>query len=64
MDKAELEKMKNLIEGRPDITREAIKTAMGLNVCLSAISRMIRNKRGFTYKKLYTRVNGSVKRTR
>jgi transposase len=54
----ELEQMKNLIVERPDITLEEIKETMHLEICLSAIHRIIRNKLGFTYKKRqYTPAN-------
>ena len=55
LDEAGLEKMKALIEERPDITLEEIKGALGLPVCISAVCRMIRKKLGFTYKKNITR---------
>lgn len=55
LDEGELEKMKALIEERPDITLEEIKEAMGLSICISAICRIVRNKLGFTYKKNFAR---------
>ncbi len=40
-----------LIEARCDITLEEIKEEMELSISLSALSRIIRKKLGFTYKK-------------
>ena len=46
-----LGQLKELILSRPDITLEEIKEEMGLDICLSAIHRIIKGKLGFTYKK-------------
>ena len=51
VNRNELEQMKCLILERPDITLEEIKETMHLNISLSAIHRITRNKLGFTYKK-------------
>jgi transposase len=60
LDEAELEQMRELILGQPDITLEEIKVSMGLDICLSAIHRIIHNKLGFTYKKRqYMPANGT-----
>jgi len=50
-DAADLEKMKELIKARPDITLEEIKEEMKLSISLSAISQKVRNKLGFRVKK-------------
>ncbi len=58
-----LEEMKNLILAQPDITLEEIKEEMQLDICLSAIHRIIKGKLGFTYKKRqYTPVNVTQKK--
>jgi transposase len=58
-----LEEMKNLILAQPDITLEEIKEEMQLDICLSAIHRIIKGKLGFTYKKRqYMPVNVTPKR--
>ena len=50
--------LKALIEARRDITLEEIKEEMELSISLSALSRIIRKKLGFTYKKRqYTQAN-------
>lgn len=51
VDGDELEQMRQLILDNPDITLEEIKEEMGLDICLSAIHRIIKGKLGFTYKK-------------
>lgn len=51
LNEVALEQLKKLILSRPDITLEEIKEEMGLNICLSAIHRIIKGKLGFTYKK-------------
>ena len=49
-----------LVEARRDRTLEEIKEEMELGISLSALSRIIRKKLGFTYKKRqYTRVSGT-----
>jgi transposase len=50
-----LEEMKSLILAQPDITLEEIKEEMQLDICVSAIHRIIKGKLGFTYKKNSTR---------
>ena len=58
LDELGLDRMRQLILENPDITLEEIKESMRLNICLSAIHRIIYNKLGFTYKKRqYTPVN-------
>jgi transposase len=58
LDETGLGKMRQLILENPDMTLEEIKESMGLDICLSAIHRIIRNKLGFTYKKRqYTPAN-------
>lgn len=47
----ELEQMRQLILDNPDITLEEIKEEMQLDICVSAIHRIIKGKLGFTYKK-------------
>lgn len=55
-----LEQMRQLILDNPDITLEEIKEEMRLDICLSAIHRIIKGKLGFTYKKRqYTPVSGT-----
>jgi transposase len=51
LDCTALEQLKELILSRPDITLGEIKEDMGLDICLSAIHRIIKGKLGFTYKK-------------
>lgn len=51
MDNDELEQMRQLILDNPDITLEEIKEEMQLEICVSAIHRIIKGKLGFTYKK-------------
>ena len=46
-----LDELKGLILAQPDITLEEIKEKMQLDICLSAIHRIIKGKLGFTYKK-------------
>jgi transposase len=46
-----LDEMKRLILAQPDITLEEIKEEMRLDICVSAIHRIIKGKLGFTYKK-------------
>jgi transposase len=46
-----LDELRNLILAQPDITLEGIKEEMQLDICLSAIHRIIKGKLGFTYKK-------------
>jgi transposase len=54
-----LEEMRSLILAQPDITLEEIKEEMQLDICLSAIHRIIKGKLGFTYKKRqYMPANG------
>ena len=61
LDESGLEQMRELILGVPDITLEGIKDSMGLDICLSAIHRIIHKKLGFTYKKRqYMPANKSV----
>jgi transposase len=43
--------MRALIEGQPDITLEEIKEEMKLGISISAISRKIKHKLGFNFKK-------------
>lgn len=58
LNQVALEQLKKLILSRPDITLEEIKEEMGLDICLSAIHRIIKGKLGFTYKKRqYTPAN-------
>ena len=58
-----LEEIKNLILAQPDITLEEIKEEMQLDICLSAIHRIIKGKLGFTYKKRqYMPANATPKR--
>jgi transposase len=56
--------MRKVIEEHPDITLEEIKGKMKLSISVSAICRIVRYKLKFTYKKLYTRANGTVRKTR
>lgn len=53
VDSDALNQMRQLILDNPDITPEEIKKAMHLEICLSAIHRIIKGKLGFTYKKRY-----------
>jgi transposase len=48
---AELAEMKKIVEGQNDITLEELKEKMHLSICISAISRILRFKLGFNYKK-------------
>jgi transposase len=58
LDKSGMTRLKALIEAHRDITLQEIKEEMELSISLSALSRIIRNKLGFTYKKRqYTRAN-------
>jgi transposase len=60
LDSDKLEQMKQLILSNPDITLEEIKEEMQLDICLSAIHRIIKGKLGFTYKKRqYMPANGT-----
>lgn len=60
LDSDGLEQMRQLILDNPDITLEEIKEEMQLDICLSAIHRIIKGKLGFTYKKRqYMPVNGT-----
>ena len=47
----ELESMRQLILGRPDITLEEIKETMQLTISVPAICKIVKNKLGFEYKK-------------
>ena len=51
LDRSGLVRLKVLIEAQHDITLEKIEEEMELSISLSALSRIIRNKLGFTYKK-------------
>lgn len=56
LDEAQMRRLGALIEERRDITLEEIKEKMELSISLSALSRIIRNKLGYRYKKRqYTR---------
>ena len=47
----ELEVMRQLILGRSDITLGEIKERMSLTISIQAISKIVKNKLDFTYKK-------------
>ena len=47
----ELEVMRQLILVRSDITLGKIKETMSLTISIAAISKIVKNKLGFTYKK-------------
>lgn len=51
LDKAGKEEMRALILNRPDITLEEIKDEMHLELGITAISAIVRNKLGFRFKK-------------
>jgi transposase len=51
LDAAGKEKMRELILNRPDITLEEIKEEMKLEIGVTAISAIVRNKLGFRFKK-------------
>lgn len=57
---SELEAIDQLIQDQGDITLEEIKEMLGLSVCISTISFVIRKKLGYRYKKRqYMPVNES-----
>ena len=61
---AELEEMKKIVEGQNDITLEELKEKMHLSICISAISRILRFKLGFNYKKKrWSRQSETVRKT-
>jgi transposase len=47
----ELAEMKKIVEEQNDMTLEELKEKMHLSICISAISKILRFKLGFTYKK-------------
>lgn len=51
MDAAEILKLKEVIDGRPDITLAEIKEEMGLSISLVAIHNTIHKKLNYQYKK-------------
>jgi transposase len=51
LDWAGYEKMRELIKSKPDVTLEEIKEEMQLELCITAISAIVRNKLGFRFKK-------------
>ena len=51
LDEAGLQRLKRLVESRPDITLREIKEEMGLKIGIGAISVNLRTKLGFRFKK-------------
>jgi transposase len=51
LDSTGYEEMRELIKSKPDITLEEIKEEMQLELCITAISAIVRNKLGFRFKK-------------
>jgi transposase len=59
LDGATLEQMKGLLKEKPDISLEEIKAEMGLEICISAIDKIINHKLKLRLKKKhYTRKSG------
>ena len=60
VDEAGKEAMRGLIKSKPDITLAEIKEEMKLEIGITAISAIVRNKLGFRFKKRrYTHQNES-----
>jgi len=51
LDDYGLEKLRRLLDTRKDITLREIKEELGLSISIVAISKIIRNKLGYRYKK-------------
>lgn len=51
LDETQLQQLRELLDSRPDITLEEIREEMGLDISISALSRIIRNKLHYNYKK-------------
>lgn len=51
LDEKGLERLKELLDTRKDITLAEIKEEMGLSISLAALSKIIRNKLEYQYKK-------------
>ena len=58
----QLEQIRQKIIDRPDITLQELIDEFSLPVCVSALSRTVRFKLGFRFKKkLYIQLNSNVK---
>lgn len=58
LDEQGMTRLRELLDTRKDITLAEIKEELGLSISLAAISKIIRNKLGYRYKKRqYTPVN-------
>lgn len=55
IDAEGMERMRRLIEEQPDITLREIKETMNLSISIPAISRKVKHKLGFSYKKTASR---------
>ena len=62
LNENQLKELEQLIIDNSDITLEEIKEKMNLKICISAISRIIKNKLHYNYKKkLYIQKNSYEK---
>jgi transposase len=51
----DMEKLKGIIEEKNDVTLEEMKAQMDTTLCISALSRIVKHKLGFNFKKNFAR---------